>query len=139
MATDPIYSEETVARSKDGDVNFCRPGYRRYRRYKGSSFGANVSKPKGSTRKPLSRGNALYFKAHVLNECSEFLKKPLTERKNFMKEKGSGFGCYSTVHIANLYLPSLLSLPLLPSLLSLPTLLSQLTCGNSFSPIYYVY
>ena len=34
LATDPIYSEETVARSKDGDVNFRRPGNQRFRREK---------------------------------------------------------------------------------------------------------
>ena len=31
LATDPIYSEEAVARSKDGDVKFRRSGDRRFR------------------------------------------------------------------------------------------------------------
>ena len=31
FATDPICSEEIVARSKDGDVKFRRPGDRRFR------------------------------------------------------------------------------------------------------------
>ena len=100
LATDPIYSEETVARSRDGDVKFCRPGDRRFRRDKGSSFGTIMSKPGGSTRNPRSRCCTLCSKAHDLDECSEFLKKPSTDRWNFVKEKGLCFGCYSSEHIA---------------------------------------
>ena len=37
LVTDPIYSEETVARSKDGDVKFRRSGDRKFKREKGSS------------------------------------------------------------------------------------------------------
>ena len=102
LATDPVYSEETVARPKDTDVKFRRTGDRRFRRDKGSSFGTNVSKPDGSTRNPRSLSCALCSKAHDLDECSEFLKKPLTERRNFVKEKGLCFGCYSSEHIAKL-------------------------------------
>ena len=102
LATDPIYSEETVARAKDGDVKFRRSGDRRFKRQKGSSFRTNMSKPDGSTRNPRSRSCALCSKPHDLDECSEFLKKPLTEKRNFVKEKGLCFGCYSSEHIAKL-------------------------------------
>ena len=102
LATDPIYSEETVVRSKDGDAKFCRLRDRRFKREKGSSFGTNMSKPDGSTRNPRFRSCTLCSKPHDLDECSEFLKKPLTERRNFVKEKGLCFGCYSSEHIAKL-------------------------------------
>ena len=62
-----------------------------------------MSKPDGSTRNPRSRSCTLCSKAHDLDECSEFLKKPLTERRNFGKEKGLCFGCYSSEHIAKFY------------------------------------
>ena len=100
LATDPIYSEETVARLKDGDVKFCRSGDGRFRRDKGSRFGTNMSKPDGSKRNPRSRSCTLCCKARDLDECHEFLKKPLTEWRNFVKEKGLCFGCYSSKHIA---------------------------------------
>ena len=102
LATDPIYSEETVVRSKDGDVKFHRSGDRRFRKDKGLSFGTNTSKPDGNTRNPRARSCTLCSKPHDLDECPEFLKKPLTERRNFVKEKGLCFGCYSSEHIAKL-------------------------------------
>ena len=40
---------------------------------------------------------------HHLDECAEFLKKPLVERRDLIKQKGSCFGCYSSEHIANLW------------------------------------
>ena len=94
LATDPIYSEETVARSKNGDVKFRRSGDRRFKREKGGRM--------ESTRNPPSRSCNLCCKPHDLDECSEFLKEPLTERRNFVKDKGLCFGCYSSEHIAKL-------------------------------------
>ena len=102
LATDPIYSEEVVSKSKESDEKFRKPGDRRFKRGKGSSFGTIISKPDGGTRNPRSRSCTLCFKAHDLDECAEFLKKPLTERRNFVKEKGLCFGCYSSEHIAKL-------------------------------------
>ena len=67
LATDPIYSEETVARSKDGDAKFCRLRDRRFKREKDSSFGTNMSKPAGSTRNPRSRSCTLCSKPHDLD------------------------------------------------------------------------
>ena len=37
-----------------------------------------------------------------MDECAEFLKKTLGERRDFNKEKGLCFGCYSSEHIAKL-------------------------------------
>ena len=73
----------------------------------------NEHKPKGRRRPDLSRkgairGNSLPLscilcsKAHHLDECAEFLKKPLGERRDFIKEKSLCFGCYSSEHIAKL-------------------------------------
>jgi len=44
----------------------------------------------------------LCSKAHHLDECAEFLKKPLEDRRDFIKEKGLCFGCYSPEHTAKL-------------------------------------
>ena len=44
----------------------------------------------------------LCSKAHHLDECAEFLKKPLEDRRDFIKEMGLCFGCYSPEHIAKL-------------------------------------
>ena len=102
LATDPIYPEEMVSRSRDTDEKFRKPQYRRSRRDKGSNFGTNISKPDGGRRNSGSRSCTLCSKAHDLDECTEFLKKPLTEWRNFVKEKGLCFGCYSSEHIAKL-------------------------------------
>jgi len=102
LATDPIYSEEVVSKSRETGEKFRKPGDRRFNRGKGSSFGTNISKPDGGTRNPHSRSCTLCSKAHDLDECAEFLRKPLTERRNFVKAKGLCFGCYSSEHIAKL-------------------------------------
>ena len=58
-----------------------------------------MSKPDGSMRNSRSCSCILCSKAHDLDECHEFLKKLLTERRNFVKEKGLCFGCFSSEHI----------------------------------------
>ena len=72
------------------------------------------------TRKPLKRGKgtnlatgvnqedsnqqtvvcSLCKKPHNLNECEQFLKKSLSDRRDFVVEKKLCFGCFSDQHIA---------------------------------------
>ena len=42
-------------------------------------------------------------KAHDLDDCAEFLKKMMDERKSFLKEKRLCFACYETNHLSKGY------------------------------------
>ncbi|XP_028417148.1 uncharacterized protein LOC114543600 [Dendronephthya gigantea] len=79
FATDPVFSEDFSERSKEESKDkFGDTG--RYRRDKGTR---NFGTP------------------HDLNECEEFRKKTLLERKGFIREKGLCFGCLKQGHISS--------------------------------------
>lgn len=99
MVIDFIYLEEVVSKLREIDEKFRKLGDRRFKRGKGLSFGTNISKLDGGTRNFRFRSCILCFKVYDLDECVEFLKKFLIERRNFVKEKGLCFGCYSFEYI----------------------------------------
>ena len=60
--------------------------------------GLNDSKPKNSPESILKC--PFCSVSHELDDCSEFLDKPLHERKKFVSEKGLCFGCLQTGHFS---------------------------------------
>ena len=75
---------------------------RKPKRRRRTNFATDLSKKKATRGNSLPVSCTLCSKAHHLDECDEFLKKPLGERRDFIKEKGLCFGCDSSEHIAKL-------------------------------------
>ncbi|XP_028406789.1 uncharacterized protein LOC114529231 [Dendronephthya gigantea] len=99
FATDQVFSEDFSERSKEESKDkFGDTG--RYRRDKGTrNFGTVV---KGDNKdKERTKSCILCLKPHNLNECEEFRKKTLLERKGFIREKGLCFGCLKQGHISS--------------------------------------
>ena len=73
---------------------------RRYRKVKSTkNFGTNVGERED--RKEHIKKCVLCSKQHDLNECEEFGKKTLPERKDLIREKGLCFGCLKPGHISS--------------------------------------
>ena len=102
LATDPVYSEEGISRSMDTVDKHHKQNERKPKRGRRTNFATDLSKKKATGGNSLPVSCTLCSKAHHLDECAEFLKKPLGERRDFIKEKGLCFGCYSSEHIAKL-------------------------------------
>ena len=91
LATDPIYSEELVLNNPRGiqmqntkdQVLLSVQGKKAFTK-------ASVTTP------PC----VVCHMMHDLDQCTEFKKQTLAQRKNFMRMKGMCFGCYSQGHIA---------------------------------------
>ena len=100
LATDPVFSEENVTKSQHDEkdkgthVKFRR---RPRSRGKGTSL---VTGLKQEGRKEQSPSCSLCKRRHNLKDCEQFLKKTLTERREFVVEKKLCFGCFSDQHIA---------------------------------------
>ena len=101
LATDPVFSEESVSKlplgEKDKVVTHFKFGKRPPQRGRGTSFATDVS------RTSKDQGNivcSLCNKSHNLNECEQFLLKSLSDRRDFVKEKKLCYGCFSDQHIA---------------------------------------
>ena len=102
LATDPIYSEEGISKPMNAVDKYHKQNERKPKRGRGTNFATGLAGKNagGGNSHPISC--TLCSKAHHLDECAEFLKKPLVERRNFIKQKGLCFGCYSCEHIAKL-------------------------------------
>ena len=102
LATDPVYSEESISRSVDTVDKHHQQNEREPKRGRRTNFATDLSTKKVIGRNSLPISCTLFSKAHHLDECAEFLKKPLEDRRDFVKEKGLCFGCYSPEHVAKL-------------------------------------
>ncbi|KAK2564378.1 hypothetical protein P5673_011803 [Acropora cervicornis] len=100
LATDPVYSEESISRSVDTVDKHHKQNERKPKRGRRTNFATDLLTKKDIGGNSLSISCTLCSKAHLLDECAEFLKKPLEDRRNFIKEKGLCFGCYSPEHVA---------------------------------------
>ena len=100
LATDPVFSEENVCKphhdekDKSTHVKFRR---RPHSRGKGTSLATGL---KQEDRKERSTLCSLCQRPHNLNDCEQFLRKTLTERREFVVEKKLCFACFSDQHIA---------------------------------------
>ena len=102
LATDPIYSEEGISKAMDPFEKYLKQRERKTKRGSGTNFATGLSGKNGSGGNSHPISCTLYSRAHHLDECAEFLKKPLVERRDVIKQKGLCFGCYNSEHIAKL-------------------------------------
>ena len=102
LATDPIYSEECISKSMDTFDKYHKQNERKTKRGRSTNFATGLSGKNGSGGNSHPVSCTLCSKAHHLDECAEFLERALAERKDFIKQKGLCFGCYSSEHIAKL-------------------------------------
>lgn len=100
LATAPVFSEENVSklnreeRDRPTHVKFRKRPFKGERR---TSLVTNVHKETGYQRTDAC---SLCKKPHNLNECEQFLKKSLSDRRNFVMAKKLYFGCLSDQYIA---------------------------------------
>ena len=99
LATDPVFSEEFSENLKEESKD--RPGDGgRYRRVKSTrNFGMEVKERE--EHKGRIKNCGLCSKLHNLNECEEFGKRTLSQRKDLIREKGLCFGCLKPGHISS--------------------------------------
>ena len=100
LATDPVFSEESVTKlSLEERERPIHPtfGRRSPRRFKGSSF---VTEATVRSEDKAVISCALCNKPHNLNNCELFLQKSLRDRRDFVKERKLCYGCFSNQHVA---------------------------------------
>ena len=102
LATDPVYSEESISRSVDTVDKHHKQNERKPKRGRRTNFATDLSTKKAIGGNSLPISCTLCSKAHHLDECAKFLKKPLEDRRDFIKEMGLCFGFYSPEHVAKL-------------------------------------
>ena len=99
LATDPVFSEESVIKphQDEKDKNTHIKFRRRLRKGKGISLATGL---KQEDRNKQSVPCPLCERFHNRNDCEQFLKKTLTERREFVVKRKLCFGCFSDQHIA---------------------------------------
>ena len=90
FANDPVFSEEGVSIKSVEDKYSYNGKPRLTRRVRG--FGTMTEK--AVTTCPLCK------RTHNLNDCELFLKKPLKDRRDFVKENKLCYGCFGDQHVA---------------------------------------
>ena len=91
LATDPVYSEELVT------LESSQPTTRDHRN-KESNF-RTFPKEQNEQLKGIPPC-VVCHKMHNLDQCFQFKKRTLSQRKDFLKIKGMCYGCYNRGHIA---------------------------------------
>lgn len=87
LATDPVFSEE-IEKIPLEDKDKAKSKFPGRVRGFGTKMGKEVTTC------------SLCKKTHDLNDCEQFLKKPLSDRRDFVKENKLCYGCFSKQHIA---------------------------------------
>ena len=95
LATDPVYSEEGISRPVDTVDKYHKWGERKTKRGRRTKFATDLSRKRAmeETLFPSSVPSAPKRTTWM---------NVLGERRDFIKEKGLCFGCYSSEHIAML-------------------------------------
>ena len=101
LATDPVYSEEGISRLMNTDEKHHKQNERKPKRGTRTNFATDLSRKKATGGDSFPVSWTMCSKAHHLDECAEFLKKPLGERRDFIKEN-----VYASVAIVLNTLPS---------------------------------
>ena len=101
-----MFSEEYVEKLKEeNDKNdkdtFSKAGKRNRKDKSTRSFNNTIKEKEEKPGKINPKLSALCSKPHDLNECDEFMKRPLDDRKDFVREKGLCFGCLRPGHISS--------------------------------------
>ena len=102
FVTYPVYSEESISRSVDTVDKHHKQNERKPKRGRRTNFATDLLTKKAIGGNSFHVSLALCPKAHPLDECAEFLKKPLEDRRELIKEKGLCFGCHSPENVAKL-------------------------------------
>ena len=100
LATDPVFSEESVSKPREdekGKGTHLKFGRRSVNKRKEIILATGLNQGNINRRTLVC---PLCNKPHNLNECEQFLKKTLIERREFVVEKKLCFGCFSDQHIA---------------------------------------
>ena len=102
LATDPVFSEEFSKRLNEESKDKSGDGgrYRKGKARKGTRNSGTEDREKEENRGRV-KNCTLCSKPHDLNECEEFGKKTLPERKDLIREKGLCFGCLKPGHISS--------------------------------------
>ena len=82
LVTDTLFSEECVEKLKEENDKNDKGTY-----------------SKAGKRNKNNRSNRSFN--NTLNECNDFMKKPLDDCKDFVREKGLYFGCLRLGHISS--------------------------------------
>ena len=99
FASDPVFSEEYLEKLKEESKDKSSDS-RRYQRSKSTrSFGTEAREKE--EHKGRIKKCTLCSKPHDLDECEEFGKKTLPERKDLIRERGLCFGCLKPGHISS--------------------------------------
>ena len=100
LATDPVFSEQCVSKPNHDEkdrgtrLKFTR---KPLKRGKGTNLATGVNQEDSNQQTVVC---SLCKKPHNLNQCEQFLKKSLSDRRDFVVEKKLCFGCFSDQHIA---------------------------------------
>ena len=99
LATNPVFSEEFSERWKEEGKDKSSDGGR-YLRGKGTRTFGTEAKEREEYKERIKKCT-LCSKPHDLNECEEFGKKTLPERKDLIRKRGLCFGCLKPGHISS--------------------------------------
>lgn len=108
IACDPTLSSLSPHKGQTDSSNIAQEGkrYGRPRPFQGRPIGVNTFVTSSTWRTPEKKGSsntkscALCNKPHNLDTCYEFMKKPISDRKDFASIKGLCFGCLEYGHLS---------------------------------------
>lgn len=108
-ANDPIFGVQALSGSQEKRRDNGRRDHKKRPpppNQTSSSFATSVTPPvssdavKNGSRNNITKTCLFCNKAHDLDDCVEFLKKTMDERKSFLKERRLCFACYETDHVS---------------------------------------
>ncbi len=94
-ANDPVFSKQALSKSEPTSKKAGN------RKQKSSAFAVNVKSEvnTGSTDASVSTRRCFFCKgSHDLDDCQEFDKKSIQDKRNFLKEKRMCYGCFGYNH-----------------------------------------
>ena len=107
LATDPVFSPTTLRelRANESPSGESRTWRAKKNTFKNSSsFSTSVfaSQGQSTTHHPMTSADScpLCSQSHNLDDCPDFKKQSLEERKNFIKSRGLCFGCLRPGHVS---------------------------------------
>ena len=95
LATDPVFSEQCVSKPNHDEKD--RGTRLKFTRGKETNLATGVNQEDSNQQTVLC---SLCKKPDNLNECEQFLKKSLSDCRDFVVKKKLCFACFSDQHIA---------------------------------------